>query len=673
MTTARLPLPNPDAIPPGFLPLDPAGLPDDPVMAKPRFVCFKLQPKANKPGKWDKIPITPSTGDNAKTDDPATWDTPDRAIAAYPGHGCHGISIVVTKEEGVAGIDLDNCRDPDTGAIAPWARAIIERFSPCYWGPSVSGTGIRILVRASLPAGGKNGAGIEVYDNGRHLTLTGHLGDTAIRTLEPRQAALDAVLAEYWPPQVRDAGRPRPTPRPRDLDAEALLARALDARDGGKFRRLWDGDDRDYDGDTSDGDFAFCAKAAFWTGGDPTLIDAWYRQSRRARAKWDERHYADGRTYGEATIANVLDRVRDFYDPTRAAAPSGANFAPEPEPEPDDDDDDLDTLDAEALRALARAERRRRREVEARATRAEAESRELRQHISLVFQAQRNPAIKAERGPIMATMFELHALQNDPEAYFRGDVRAGGWVRIPNQRIAEKAGLKSAKSAGRAIEQGAKWDFFEKRVEMNYVTKDGRGEPRRETWLRPKVAIADGLQRLATFTPPPEPEKTTWGGRADRGRCKDHPHAAIRRAFVDSCSVCGKEVGRGEHTYHPDAPMGQDDPASAAAPTAADEYPTPPPPKDQDGPTVVDHAATVGAAPPSPPARGRGTPEGSRWPFGGADTRTGAHRDGALYGPGRDVSRAGAARHEVLPLLRAGRLAQPAPAPGAGGDGGRLR
>jgi hypothetical protein len=30
---------------------------------------------------------------------------------------------------GLAGIDLDTCRDASTGLIAPWAKKIVDRFS----------------------------------------------------------------------------------------------------------------------------------------------------------------------------------------------------------------------------------------------------------------------------------------------------------------------------------------------------------------------------------------------------------------------------------------------------------------------------------------------------------------------------------------------------------------
>lgn len=37
-------------------------------------------------------------------------------------------------------------------------------------------------------------------------------------------------------------------------------------------------------------------------GGDAAAIDKAFRQSGLFREKWDERHYASGRTYGKETV-----------------------------------------------------------------------------------------------------------------------------------------------------------------------------------------------------------------------------------------------------------------------------------------------------------------------------------------------------------------------------------
>jgi hypothetical protein len=51
----------------------------------------------------------------------------------------------------------------------------------------------------------------------------------------------------------------------------------------------------------------------FWIGGDPARVDKLFRRSGLYRPKWDERHFRDGRTYGQAAIDKALEGVTQFY------------------------------------------------------------------------------------------------------------------------------------------------------------------------------------------------------------------------------------------------------------------------------------------------------------------------------------------------------------------------
>ena len=69
-----------------------------------RWVCFDAA----------KAPINPATGQNAKPNDPATWGTLEAAQAAVSRFGLRGVGVLLG--DGLCGIDIDHCRDPDTGA-----------------------------------------------------------------------------------------------------------------------------------------------------------------------------------------------------------------------------------------------------------------------------------------------------------------------------------------------------------------------------------------------------------------------------------------------------------------------------------------------------------------------------------------------------------------------------
>src|SRR5260370_2878451 len=74
--------------------------------------------------KWTKPPYCARSGKPAKTSDPETWCDYPTALASYKSSKCDGIGIVLTEALGIVGIDLDKCRDADSGRIQSWAQVI---------------------------------------------------------------------------------------------------------------------------------------------------------------------------------------------------------------------------------------------------------------------------------------------------------------------------------------------------------------------------------------------------------------------------------------------------------------------------------------------------------------------------------------------------------------------
>jgi hypothetical protein len=100
---------------------------------------------------------------------------------------------------GVVGIDIDNCIDPQTHEIAPWAKEIRDSLDS-YTEQSISGKGLHILVKAAMPKGlnGETRQGIhidpiEVYSGKRFFALTGW--KLTEHEVERRQVALNAFVA----------------------------------------------------------------------------------------------------------------------------------------------------------------------------------------------------------------------------------------------------------------------------------------------------------------------------------------------------------------------------------------------------------------------------------------------------------------------------------------------
>jgi len=241
-------------------------------------------------------------GNKAKTNDPTTWTDFKTAIEAYKNHGFDGIGFVLTAKQPLCGIDLDGCRDPETGQLKPWAEKIVQQLNS-YTEVTPSAKGLRVLVKAILPPTGRKRGPIEMYDQARYLTVTGHRLPLTPRTIKYRQLEIQALHQRIFHKRTQP---PAPTTVVKGtLDDEQLIIKASQAKNGPRFLKLWQGDCSGYNSQ-SEADLALCSYLAFWTAGDAVRIDRLFRQSGLFRDKWDEPHSADGKTYGQITIEKVV-------------------------------------------------------------------------------------------------------------------------------------------------------------------------------------------------------------------------------------------------------------------------------------------------------------------------------------------------------------------------------
>jgi len=150
-----------------------------PLFLERRWVNWKWVEGKN--GKYTKPPFQPAHPEShAANDRSETWDTSSAAIKAVLAGGANGIGFALTGSSYCA-IDMDHCRDPATGKIDAWARALLDRAPNAYVEATVSGTGLRIIGIGSGPAAHRkfsipntlNGAGVEVYRKAtRYITIS---------------------------------------------------------------------------------------------------------------------------------------------------------------------------------------------------------------------------------------------------------------------------------------------------------------------------------------------------------------------------------------------------------------------------------------------------------------------------------------------------------------------
>ena len=141
---------------------------------RPQWVCWCLE---ERDGNMTKMPYIPGTLRGASSNDLMTWRTFSETLEAYElGEPAYdGIGFMFCSADPYSGIDLDKCRDPETGEVEGWAQEIIDEVSEGYVEVSPSGTGIHIIVPGAVRGGAVKKGLIEMYSQTRFFTVTGRV------------------------------------------------------------------------------------------------------------------------------------------------------------------------------------------------------------------------------------------------------------------------------------------------------------------------------------------------------------------------------------------------------------------------------------------------------------------------------------------------------------------
>lgn len=280
-----------------------------------QWVCWRLEPKADKDGKPKntKVPYCAVDGTRASSTDPHTWTSYAIASRAARERGFNGVGFILTDKDPYVGIDLDNAVD-ENGEIRPEQAAILRELNS-YTELSQSGKGLHVIVRGGTPNGEPvkkgdafgPGQGLEIYFQKRFWVMTGKRLESFPENIEDRTSQVETLFRRFKP-AIEDP-EDFPDILPPILRDDALIRKAMAAKNGEKFRRLWEGDTSGY-GSQSEADEALCCILAYWTK-DPGQIDRLFRRSGLFRAKWDERHGAE--TYGATAIKKALSLVKEAY------------------------------------------------------------------------------------------------------------------------------------------------------------------------------------------------------------------------------------------------------------------------------------------------------------------------------------------------------------------------
>jgi len=157
-----------------------------------RYVVWRYEERV---GKSAKIPhVADGTGARASSTDPATWRGFEAAACVFLAGGYDGVGFVFSPGDPYAGVDLDDCRDPDSAALQTWASELVTTLEG-YAEVSPSGTGVHVIVRGAAP--NRQHGRVEAYSSGRYFTVTGRaiLGDGL--PAPERQEGLNMLAQKY--------------------------------------------------------------------------------------------------------------------------------------------------------------------------------------------------------------------------------------------------------------------------------------------------------------------------------------------------------------------------------------------------------------------------------------------------------------------------------------------
>lgn len=291
-----------------------------------QWVGYFTKPRAD--GGKNKYPVNPKTLTAAKCNDPTTWGTVEEAIASLgkigqtrvqEGHEwktllgpLEGIGLELAN--GICGVDIDHAITD--GEPSRTLLDIVETMDS-YTELSPSGEGVHVLFKGEIPEGRNKYNDVEMYQKGRFFTVTGNVFGM-LKPLNERTAPAKKVHTKYLAEAEKATTQEKVTAPaiPTSLSDVELLRKAMNAKNGDRFKALWSGDISGNNGDHSGADMALCNLLAYWTNGDAYRIDDLFRQSGLIREKWDRK--TGNTTYGKMTIDAVLSDFIPYVGETHS-------------------------------------------------------------------------------------------------------------------------------------------------------------------------------------------------------------------------------------------------------------------------------------------------------------------------------------------------------------------
>lgn len=238
---------------------------------------------------------SPITRYLAKSDDPKTWASLDKACAYAEQYGMDGAAFALT--DGIVFVDIDDIADKPKELQDKITELCLSLDTYCE--SSVSGKGLHFLCKGHLPKQARkrnDRYGVEMYETKRFVCMTGNIVG-ARQPLNDLSEQIIELNRRYVGEPYKETKIERRSATASDTE---LINAICKSKNGAKFERLYSGDWSGYESQSS-ADFALLRILTFWTQ-DATQLDSIFRSSGLYRPKWDK---SNG-YYGRYQIENAL-------------------------------------------------------------------------------------------------------------------------------------------------------------------------------------------------------------------------------------------------------------------------------------------------------------------------------------------------------------------------------
>jgi len=286
-----------------------------------------------------KLPLQ-INGKRASSTDPETWSSYDEAYEAYQNNTQYaGVGYIISKDDGIVGIDFDNCLQVSEDGVPTFNTDIlglIESYNS-YTEASPSQTGLKMLGLGEIPKSVLNsGAGsgfkvnnyledidIEVYQHSRFFTITSRKLTVKPNELDSIQGLIESIASS------KTDGDPNSQLDFSDDDSSvdqevvedlqqavdthtqkaniSIIDRIRNSVQADIFNALYSGNISKYPSH-SEADLAFTSMLYWWCAGNRMEVERIFAESGLNREKWrDRQDYRDG-------LWNIVD-TGDHYMP----------------------------------------------------------------------------------------------------------------------------------------------------------------------------------------------------------------------------------------------------------------------------------------------------------------------------------------------------------------------